>query len=177
MDKIPEFPIGYFTRKRKHLFGIRYQVSECPKCMSALRVPFECSIAQVPTVWLSDLVRLKFLTAFWMSLNVLCAPECPSRYNSRMYLEFTNMALASWKDHLISYLICLCTFFGLNDHVCALVWFSAEKVHIFFSWIRVISFGEFRPISQGWDHLRIHPVGILTIDFDNLIRNKNSKYI
>ena len=44
----------------------------------------------------------------------------------RMYLEMTNMLLASSKDHVISYLICLSVpFFVFQDHVWAFVWFSA----------------------------------------------------
>ena len=62
-------------------------------------------------------------------------------------------------------------FFGLNDYFWVLVWFNAEKVFILFSWIRVISFGQFGPISQGWNNFRIHPVGILLVEFDNLIKN------
>ena len=97
---------------------------------------------------------------------------------SRPFVLYSNgeSTLVLLKDHLISYLICLCTFLWPQRYFWALVWFSGEKVFILFSWIRLISFGQFRPISQGCNNLRIHPVGILIVDFDNLIRNKISKY-
>ena len=54
---------------------------------------------------------------------------------------------------------------------------SFEKIFIFFGWIRVISFVQFTPISRRLNNVRIHPVGILIVEFNNLIRYKMSKYI
>ena len=54
----------------------------------------------------------------------------------------------------------------------------AGKRFLFSSvWLEQYLFGKFRTISQRWNNLSIHPVGILMVDFDNLIRNKIFKYI
>ena len=85
--------------------------------------------------------------------------------------------MALWKDHLIFYLISYCTFLLLQQSCLITGLMSGEENFTFCNWIKAIYFSQFRPVSQGWNNLKIHPVGIFTVEFGSLTSNKISKYI